>query len=122
VLELFDPRYDTATRTATYEVKVLQHHERLGMSFQEQATDLAQLHPTFGAAHLFIDDCPDGVPYCHVPDGSIVGNLGSQGYCWNWDVWRCQPCNGGWDHTAALCDQTFPACQNACYTDPSLNA
>lgn len=61
VLELFDPTYDEASRTATYEVAVLAEWEREGgqsddATFSESTADLADLLPTFGAAHLFIDD------------------------------------------------------------------
>jgi hypothetical protein len=46
VLELYNPRYDTAAKTATYDVTVLdEYQKRLGMSFTEQPTDLAQLPP-----------------------------------------------------------------------------
>ncbi len=61
VVELFDPTYDEASRTATYEVAVLAEWEREGSQageagFSETTADLATLLPTFGAAHLFIDD------------------------------------------------------------------
>jgi hypothetical protein len=122
LLELLNPRYDAGTQTLTYEADILQQYQGEGLKPLAAKQQDRSIAPRFGPASLFIDDCPDGVVYCHVPNGSVVGDLGSQGYCWHWDVWRCEPCNGGWDHTAALCNQTFPACQNACYTDPSLNA
>src|SRR5215203_3811661 len=69
VLELFAPSYDLPTRTATYEVAVLSDWERQeqagdsgGAVFSETTEDLAQQFPQFGAAHLFIDDCPDAAP------------------------------------------------------------
>src|SRR5262249_6143495 len=65
VLELFAPAYEGASRTATYEVKVLADWEReLEVDFTEAPTDLARLAPTFGAAHLFIDDCADAPVVC----------------------------------------------------------
>ena len=58
VVELFDPTYDAATRTATYEVSVLEEWERdLGVGLDETPADLAAFGPASGAAHLFIDDC-----------------------------------------------------------------
>ncbi len=60
VVELFNPAYDAATHTATYEAKVLADYEATTeLGFHRQPGDLAQLAPRFGAAHLFIDDCPD---------------------------------------------------------------
>jgi hypothetical protein len=80
VVELFNPRYDIDSHTATYDIQVLQHDERLGMTFQEEPTDLAQLHPTFGAAHLFIDDCADGTVTC-VSDYKPAPCPGADGAC-----------------------------------------
>jgi hypothetical protein len=100
VVELFNPRYDLETNTATYDIQVLRHDERLDMTFQEQPTDLAKLHPTFGAAHLFIDDCADGTVTCvsnykpapcSGPDGAC-GSFGPQGYCYSWSNPGCWPC------------------------------
>ena len=60
MVELFNPAYDEATHTATYEVAVLEEWEdELGVGFTETPADLAALGRAFGAAHLFIDDCPE---------------------------------------------------------------
>jgi hypothetical protein len=119
VLELLNPRYDEATRTATYDAKVLEDWERsLAMGFAEAPTDLAQLAPSFGAAHLFIDDCLDwnscykssmiGTPLQYV--GAIPG--GPIGACWSWSNWQCLPdnpnCIGGkTDYYNDLCTNTY---------------
>jgi hypothetical protein len=128
VVELFNPRYDVETNTATYDIQVLQHHERLDMTFQEQPTDLAQLHPTFGAAHLFIDDCADGTVTCATnykpapcsgPDGAC-GSFGPQGYCYSWSnpgCWPCEPymhlnptAKQVYAYWIKKCNDTFPSC------------
>ena len=60
VVELTDPTYAAASHTATYDLRVLQDYEKaVDMKFQEAPADLATLGTTLGAAHLFIDDCPD---------------------------------------------------------------
>ncbi len=92
VLELFDPGYDEPTRTATYEVAVLAEWERRGGDrFAETDTDLAQLLPTFGAAHLFIDDydlygdrvnfCPQNTMMTCWVNGQKAGDLDWFGVC-----------------------------------------
>ena len=92
VLELFDPGYDEPTRTATYEVAVLAEWERRGGDrFAEIDIDLAQLLPTFGAAHLFIDDydlngdpvdfCPQGTMTTCWLNGRKIGDLDWFGVC-----------------------------------------
>ena len=83
VLELFDP---------TYEVAVLAEWERRGGDrFAEVDTDLAQLLPTFGAAHLFIDDydlngesvdfCPQSTITTCWLNGRKIGDLDWFGVC-----------------------------------------
>ncbi len=91
VLELFAPSYDLPTRTATYEVAVLSDWERQGQAgdsggavFSETTEDLAQQFPQFGAAHLFIDDCADGLVSCRTSTGEILGYAVTVGFCWDW--------------------------------------
>jgi len=113
VVELFDPSYDEATRTATYEVAVLAEWERAGEAgFTETAADLSAFGATFGAAHLFIDDCPNGGVTCYAGDPSteIVsrGSLSGIGFCWHWDLACCKPCDPNWYNTWALeCDRVY---------------
>ena len=65
VFELFNPRYDVDTATATYDVHLLEAWEqKLGVSFTEQQAETHYLHPEFGAAHLFIDGCADEAVAC----------------------------------------------------------
>ncbi len=129
VLQLYAPEYDLPTRTATYEVAVLAEWERQGGTdagtFTETAADLSAFDSGFGAAHLFIDDCPDFDAICYTscsPNGDIMptaGSLGPKGMCWSWDDWQCHPCSF-WNHTtaAAECNATFPVCNGHCYTSP----
>lgn len=125
VVELFNPTYDPETRGVTYEVEVLadwQNSQEAG--FAEASSDLATLAPTFGAAHLFIDDCPDLTIYCYVgddQDNAVVGEFDDQGMCWNYSL--CIPCEP-YGHTQPdrcatktywenKCNSTFERCRDA---------
>jgi hypothetical protein len=116
VVELFDPTYDEATRTATYEVVVLAEWERTDESgaatFSEIAPGLTAFGENFGAAHLFIDDCPDGGVTCYAGDPSteIVnrGTLSGVGFCWSWSSACCSPCDPNWYATwVNECDRVY---------------
>lgn len=96
VVELFNPTYDEATHTATYEVEVLESwQDDLALGLSEEPADLASLAPSFGTAHLLIDDCSDGPVGCYsVEDGGYgyrVGTFEGQGMCYNYLV--CIPCD-----------------------------
>lgn len=95
VIELFNPQYDEATHTATYDIQLLDEYARLGMTLQQQPTEPADAKTSFGAAHLFIDDCPDGVIQCVDTKGEVVGeysNAYHDGYCFSWYSACCLPC------------------------------
>jgi hypothetical protein len=115
VVELTNPSYDEASFTATYDATVLRDYEReVDLKFQEAPTDLAALAPSFGSAHLFIDDCPD-ITTCEgiQVDAPIPG--GPVGTCWHWDTWTCDPCDGrSQEDLDQLCNRTYPACNHAC--------
>jgi hypothetical protein len=118
VLEVANPIYDEATHTATYDVTVLAEWERtLELGFNEVPTDLAQLAPSFGAAHLFIDDCPD-ITTCYTfglyPAGPVPG--GPIGLCWNTWLALCLPCSGqSIDEIQQSCNRKYPdTCGGSC--------
>jgi hypothetical protein len=124
VLALYAPAYDAATRTATYEAEVLGGWQRsVQEGFVEATTDLAERLPHFGAAHLFIDDCPGGAISCSV-GGQWVGDIPSAefgGYCYAANAGRCLPCDPwySWqqmaeDHWRNQCNLRFAACNAAC--------
>ena len=76
VVELFNPSYDEATHTATYEVAVLAEWERrAGGGLRPSAGRPGGASGTsFGAAHLFIDDCPDVVVCASTKDGLVCSS------------------------------------------------
>jgi hypothetical protein len=116
-------------------VQFLEHYEQaLGMKFTEQPADLAQLHPSFGAAHLFIDDCSNyGVSCCSQwnnftleCENPYVGNYPSMGYCYDWWSAHCLPsvpyCHNGGSDAENLtveywnnkCNNDYSACNGIC--------
>jgi hypothetical protein len=129
VVELFNPAYDPANSTATYDVKNLKaYEEAMGISFAELPTDLAALPAAFGTAHLFIDDCADGTVTCTSNNtdypcpgaDAVCGSFGPMGYCYDWSSPGCWPCEP-YDHlnpTAPKvysywidkCNRTFASC------------
>jgi hypothetical protein len=141
VVELFDPSYDPISQSVSYEIQVLANWQNeLELGFTEAPTDLATLAPSFGAAQLFIDDCPDGVLICYHPSVSwdewrkdprlrapseIVGRISNSdhdGFCYSWYWGGCLPCqpwysdgNDAFYWWAAECQRRFPdKCQNVC--------
>ena len=119
VVELLNPTYDAEANSVTYGVNILSDYEGSGLAHvagRQQDEDLA---PSFGEASLFIDDCPDANPLnCYnVCFQDPVGNLGERGMCWSWSDFSCEPCSGGFDGTAQECNNAFPACGGACFTD-----
>lgn len=93
VVELYEPRYDEATFTATYDAKLLANYETTTeLGFHEQPGDLAQLAPTFGSAHLLIDDCANGTVTCWAGDAGVVGTFQDHGMCWSLTAFACVPC------------------------------
>jgi hypothetical protein len=92
VVELFNPHYDPETATATYDVRVLEQWEG-GITFAEQPADLAEITPTFGATHLFIDDCASRAISCASSDGEIwlTFDAGMYEFCSYWGI-GCFPC------------------------------
>jgi hypothetical protein len=93
VVELFNPAYDESTHTASYEIVGLESWEDdLDLGLQEDPTDLAGLGASFGAAHLFIDDCADTTVQCidHGANDGLAGVYEGVPACWNYAV--CMPC------------------------------
>lgn len=127
VIELFSPVYDQSTEGVTYEIEVLANWtDETGISLQEDATNLSELEPSFGAAHLFIDgilDCPDHDLICYNDANSWQnGGLGSipnadhDGFCVSGPTFFCYPCSapaagGTW---ADECNRRFADCNDGC--------
>jgi hypothetical protein len=127
VLQLYSPAYDEPTRTATYEVAVLQSWQRSAEEgFAEAPADLAAVAPSFGAAHLFIDDCPQTDINCwksYDPSVGIIPNAEIGGICWTNVTGEgiCVPCPyvhlGIWaalDYWGEECNARFAECNGVC--------
>lgn len=91
VVELYNPTYDVATHTATYDVQVLERwQDELDLGLSREPADLSAITPSFGAAHLLIDDCAAQDIYCHdKATGVQYGTLGDE-FCYNYLL--CIPC------------------------------
>lgn len=144
VVELFNPTYDLGTQRVTYDVEVLKTWRNdLELGLQEDPIDLAELAPAFGAAHLLIDDCPDGCTEQQAQgifdcpehgtvscielsrgwfDGKVVGEYHDIDHCGNFGV--CMPCEP-YGHTQPdrcatqrywtdKCNHDFAACKRMC--------
>ncbi len=127
VFELFNPRYDVETSTATYDVHLLEAWEqKVDMSFTEQQTEAQYLHPEFGAAHLFIDGCADEAVVCiKMSDPSRVAAQWSDYPCCYDASLGCFPClskgmpvseKSVQDYWTNLCNFEFAEdCDGDCY-------
>jgi hypothetical protein len=123
VIELFDPAYDEATHTATYEVAVLAEFER-DNGFHDTDADLAGLLPQFGAAHLFIDStvgCGIATLTCWLGD-ELIGDIGTLGVCsYNFATDTCDPSDfsqaafaGNQASYTTQCNGRYAACGGNC--------
>jgi hypothetical protein len=114
VVELMDPKYDAAEASVTYTVKVLEDVSSIDLNLEQvspAATDTAR---EFGAASLFIDDCPDGEVYCIIGLDTPV-NVYSSGFCWDESGLCCYACaNSGLGWWSDYCNRNNPGCNGQC--------
>jgi hypothetical protein len=103
VVELFDPIYDNESQTLQYNVSFLEKPDHSYAKFNERADK--SLPETFGAASLFIDDCPDGHVGCQNAVSGICGRIDT-GCCWNWNMFHCDPCESR-DYYENQCVKTY---------------
>jgi hypothetical protein len=114
VMELTAPSYDEATRTATYDAKVLSDYDDVDMTFQEDPKGAVDLQEQFGSASLFIDDCPDGLISCYDQVGKFVEKIEGDpiGMCWDSQSLCCRPCQPL--NPSDLCNQYIVPCNKTC--------
>jgi len=124
VVELFDPVYDPATATVTYELAVLANWEDSSdLGFAEASIDLAAMAPTFGSAQLFIDDCADADIRClnfASASRAVVGTIPNDdhdGFCYSGWAAQCLPCEpwipkryDAFEYWGQVCNERFPDC------------
>jgi hypothetical protein len=124
VLRLYRPSYDQPTHTATYEVAAVQTWTRSQeQAFTETKAALPELLPQFGAAHLFIDDCPQGPIPCFA-GGNWVGSIENAehgGYCYSGSEATCLPCDPWFEsigdavpYWTDQCNARFADCNGQC--------
>ncbi|HEY7031446.1 MAG TPA: hypothetical protein VH482_08980 [Thermomicrobiales bacterium] len=126
VVELVNPVLADDGAGVTYDVHVLANWQgELDLGFSEAPTDLAQVAPSFGPAHLFIDDCRDDYVMCWVPGHPVLGKIGAMGFCWHWENLSCYPCepyyhdpipgnNALHNYWAGKCNAAFAECNGGC--------
>ncbi len=115
VVELIDPRYDAAAGQVTYAVKVLDDVSSVDMNLEQAPLSVVDAPLDFGAASLFIDDCPDGEVYCSTSVDNTV-NVYNSGFCWDTGNLCCYACaadNLAW--WTNYCNQNNPDCNGQCY-------
>jgi hypothetical protein len=136
VVELLNPDVSADGTGVTYDVQFLDNWEdSLEWGFSEAPADLPQIATDFGAAHLFIDDCPSvNITCCPASRhgglmqtcelGSSVGTISDVPFCWHLGLLWCEPCQpdfDGWDHIgdsywknywSNQCDAAFSSCDD----------
>jgi hypothetical protein len=125
VMELMMPTYDEEAGTLTYGVEGLGTFAGSGLEPVARDQVVEHLPAEFGAAALFIDDCPD-LTDCKRPwtSGAIIQHVvgpipgGPYGQCWSWK-WPvgCHPCWTTEAYLTALCNTTYADCEGACRFD-----
>lgn len=110
IVELFNPTYDESTKTATYEVRILDDAERVDMQFSEIPNTGDHADTTYAASHLFVDDCDDGFVRCYnnMFQEKLLGDIAVH-RCWVWSELCCFPCSTGndFDKMAQLCKEVY---------------
>ncbi len=98
IVELINPVYDDASRTATYDVRLLQDDDVVDMNFTQDLSTAAHSDTSYGASHLFIDDCNDGWIRCFNNElqERTLGDIAVH-KCWVWSELQCFPCSTGDD-------------------------
>jgi len=125
VVELFNPTYDEATHTATYDIAMLANWQNdLELGFQQEPADLSNVAPEFGATHLFIDGCNRSYDCVWWNGGDPItkGTLWDVPQTWWWNKYECIPDGTADTHTleevgaywAQKCNETFSACEGRC--------
>lgn len=127
VIELFNPLYDEASHTATYEAEVLANWQKsTELEFTAAPSDLTALAPNFGAAHLFIDGCTTANLRCLHPSGVSWNEVGQipvtefNGWCYRAGEQYCLPCTGretrhdSYFYWGDVCNKRFSDCYDKC--------
>lgn len=120
IVELTNPQYDQELRTLTYDVTLLEEFDRIDMQFETDPHGGEPGAQTYGASHLFIDDCPDAAFLCTTPEawiGCVTAGVLNEGTCWQgFPSFTCVACR---DY-APICNEMYPDfCKGRCITKSS---
>ena len=72
VVELLDPRYEENTGALTYDVRIPAENDGIDMTFGEDVHGSEHPEASYGACHLFIDDCPTYHGVCQRPNQDLA--------------------------------------------------
>jgi hypothetical protein len=117
VIELVNPVYDAETREVSYDVRILDDSDRVGMTFLHDHHTGAHEWTDYGVSHLFIDDCASQTISCALPETyAWGGDLGAPLFCWDSANGCCAPCVAeGAEFWNQQCNETFSnACNGGC--------
>jgi hypothetical protein len=110
VVELLNPVYDEASRTLTYDVRVLDDLDRVDMQFTQDTSTAPKEATSYGPSHLFVDDCDSGYIRCFndMLQTKTLGDIAVD-RCWVWSELCCFPCSTGnnFDKMAAICQSVY---------------
>jgi hypothetical protein len=127
IVELFNPVYDPATATLTYEARVLADYDGGDLASLGARQQDGSLPAEFGEVSLFIDDanCPNTTHVdCMLGTNQTVYTYGDLEECFV-DLggeWACFPCEGSTNgdgtqletYWTDKCNADVAACNNAC--------
>ena len=113
VMELRNPIFDSSAGTLTYDVTLLGDYTSDGLHHLIERNEADGIPEEFGAASLFLDDCPKMAVACNGPvpgcDSATIGT-GTLGTCWSWSSFSCVYCV----NADTWCDEHFSACNDSC--------
>jgi hypothetical protein len=114
VVELIEPQFDASAGTVSYTMKVLEDVTAVDLNLEQMSSAATDTARNFGAASLFIDDCPDGEVYCIIGLDTPV-NVYSSGFCWDESGLCCYACaNSGLGWWSDYCNRNNPGCNGQC--------
>jgi hypothetical protein len=111
VLELLNPVVDLEAGTVGYEANLLDA-AAAGLRHLIDRRETDAVPAAFGAASLFIDDCPQLEVGCRRNGTScadVVG-IGEIGSCWNGSKFKCLFCHD----PSAWCNANLATCEDSC--------
>jgi hypothetical protein len=110
VIELFNPVYDPATQTLTYEAQILADYGEHGLAHLARQQEDLHLPETLGDGSLFIDACSSRSITCYDKASGITIGKAESKMCFNYITMRCEHCRTA----QRVCGNAYPdRCKDA---------